>query len=431
MNQKRFVLPGIGIGLLLLIIAILLNRPPSNQPAFDSRRLVEVTPLTQQMSAPEVIGYGRVAPKYQWQAMAEVSGRLVEKHPQLEPGRLLEKGTVLAQVDPLEYQLKLAQAQANLNATKVNLQKLNLEEENLKETLDIETQKLKLVDQEFQRRRNLNKNNLISNSEVELQKQSLLAQQKLIADMQNQLDLMPDERKVAEAQFQVDQAKLEDAQRQLDKTRIVLPFDARIGEVNIELDQVVSQGSTMISAQRLGLVEVKAELSLSDLRTLISSMDDFSSQGSLPSFESLALAGELRMQSSGETFVWPAKVTRVADNVSPDQATIGVYLEVEQDLRHMQLLAKPPLTKGMFLSAHIKGRSQPQYLIPERALHGESIYLMDAQQQLVIKPVDVLYRSPEGVAIRGEINQGDLLVLNDLVPAIAGMSLRTQAEENQ
>ncbi len=37
---------------------------------------------------------------------------------------------------------------------------------------------------------------------------------------------------------------------------------------------------------------------------------------------------------------WPAKLTRVADNINLEQATIGFYLEVEQSFEQLQLINK-------------------------------------------------------------------------------------------
>ncbi len=79
----------------------------------------------------------------------------------------------------------------------------------------------------------------------------------------------------------------------------------------------------------------------------------------------------------------------------------------------------------MFLSAHITGYASAQFVVPEKALHGDRIYLMNADNKLQIESVKILFRSAEGVAIAGNIHEGEQLVLNDLIPAIPGMSLRT------
>ena len=70
------------------------------------------------------------------------------------------------------------------------------------------------------------------------------------------------------------------------------------------------------------------------------------------------------------------------------------------------------------------GRLEIDNNAAERALRGDKVYLMDAEQKLVIKPVAVLFRHEQWVAIEGELNPGDTLVLNDLIPAIPGMSLK-------
>ncbi|QYJ93538.1 efflux RND transporter periplasmic adaptor subunit [Shewanella spartinae] len=428
-NKKRYLLVGVGVGVLAIVLAALLKPSPSLVAGYDKARAVEVMPLAQQPIAPRVIGFGRVEPKHVWQAVAEVGGKVLYRHPQLETGRMLPKGTLVLEIDPLEYQLKVAQAQASMHATQAQLTRLDQQEKNLNTSLKIEEQKLVLAEQEYQRKLTLKKRNLVSSSELENQKQSLLAQTKLVEDLQSSLKLLPDDRKVSEAQLSVDKASLQDAERRLNQTKVVLPFDARVSDINIEQDQVVAAGAVMLVAHRLGTAEIKAELSLQDMRALVSSLVQASQPRSMPSIDEFGLQAEVSFQAGNHSFSWPARVTRVAETVNPNQATIGVYLEVEQDFSQMDLLLRPPLTKGMFVSAVISGKPREHFVIPERALRGNQIYLMDAQQKLVIKPVEVLFRHEQQVAVEGELKAGDALVLNDLIPAIPGMSLKPVTNE--
>ncbi|WP_394202466.1 efflux RND transporter periplasmic adaptor subunit [Shewanella waksmanii] len=423
-DKKRMLIPGIAAGVFILILANLLKPSPSLVQGYDKARLVEVSPLTQKQVAPIIQGFGRVEPKHIWQAVAEVTGKVIYRHPQLETGRMLPADTLVLEIDPLEYQLKLAQAEANLNATQAKLTQLDQQQKNLETSLEIEQKKTLLVEQEYQRKQALKKQNLISSSELESQKQSLLAQTKLVEDLQSSLKLLPDDRKVTQAQASVDEAALQDAQRRLAQTKISLPFDARVSDINIEQDQVVANGAVMIVAHQLGTAEVKAELSLSDMRTLVSSILPASSTQNMPSIERFNLQAQVQFGAGEHEFIWPAKVTRVAETVNPTQGTIGVYLEVAQDFHQLDLLSKPPLTKGMFVSAKIYGGAKQHYVVPEKALHGNSIYVMDSQDQLQIIPVEVLFRHEDQVAIDGDIAAGQRLVLNDLIPAIAGMGLK-------
>ncbi|WP_153913524.1 efflux RND transporter periplasmic adaptor subunit [Shewanella sp. TC10] len=434
--KRRYVFPGIAAGFIILFAAIALRSSPELEAGHDKSRLVEVISLDKQLSMPVIKAYGRVAPKHSWQGIAEVGGKIIYRHPELETGRLIKANTLVLAIDPLEYELKLAQAEANVNASEAQLIQLNQKEINLETSLEIEQQKLTLVDQEYQRKQALNVKNLISKSELETQKQALLAQRNLVQDLNSSLSLLPDDRKVTQAQVKVNQALFNDAQRQLNNTRFTLPFDARIAAVNIERAQAVTNGSVLFEAHQLGAVEIKAELSLQDAETLISSISGIPRDtASLPSIEKVNFDSHVEINMGKKHHQWQAKLTRIADTINPDQATIGFYLEVEQDFNEMDLVKRPPLTNGMFVTAYIHGYESKQFIIPEKALHGEHVYVMDAEDKLQIKKVNVVYRSEHGVAIDSQLDgnsqsdseplvQGDRIVTNDLIPAIAGMSLK-------
>ncbi|QBF81542.1 HlyD family secretion protein [Shewanella maritima] len=434
-TNKRLILPGIGIGAAALVLSVVLKPGPDKVDGFDNSRVVEVFTLEQVDVAPVIEGFGRVSPKHVWQALSEVGGKVIYRHPQLETGRTLAKGTKLLEIDPLEYELNLAQAKASLNSTEAQLVKLDQQLESLKTNFDIEQQKLKLVEQEYQRKQTLKKRNLVSSSELESQKQALLAQQNALENIQNSLDTWPDDKKVTEAQKQVDLAKVQDAERRLAQTQVVLPFDARLSDVNIELNQVVSIGQVMLVAHQLGSSEIKAEMSLQNMRVLATSLEaampehaqrfaKASDNGAMPSIDRFELNGEVQFQAGNNQFSWPAKVTRVAETVNANQGTIGVYLEVEQDYNKLNLLERPPLTKGMFVKARIEGKAAKHFSVPEQAIHTNNLYVMQADSTLKIVPVEVLFRHEGGVAVRGDVTAGEQLVVNDLIPAIEGMKLR-------
>ncbi|MCW8996657.1 MAG: HlyD family secretion protein [Psychromonas sp.] len=426
-NNKLLLLVGLAIGIIILIVAVKFKTSPEPQASIERARLVEVTTLKKQNVAPQVIGFGRVTPKHSWQAIAEVSGKLIYRNPLLEAGRLLTKDTLLLEIDPLEYQLNLAQAEANLNASKAKLQRIDQEQKNVQNSLQLEEQKLQLIEQEYTRQQVLKKKKLVSDSTLENSKQQLLAQQTRVQDLQSALQLLPDDRQVTMAQVRIEQSKVAESRRKLSKTKLRLPYDAKISDVNIAQDQIVSLGSVMLSAYQLDAIEIKIELSLADLKTLINSVNIMHDNGSLPSIENLPFTATVSLQMAADNYHWPAKVTRIAETVSPEQATIGVYLEVQQDYRKINPALKPPLTKGMFVSATISGATAMQYVVPEKALHENRIYLINTENRLVIKPIKVLYRTEQGVIISADIDEGANLVVNDLIPAIDDMLLKPVA----
>ncbi|ELA3116769.1 efflux RND transporter periplasmic adaptor subunit [Vibrio vulnificus] len=430
LNKKWLFFPALAVGVLVLVLAVKLKPELPVKPADDRARLVETLPLELKAVAPLAIGFGKVAPKVEWKAIAEVSGKVIYRHPRLEKGQVLKAGTEILRIDPLDYQLKLVQAQADLKSSQTSLAKLNQEEQNLKSSLKIESNRLAIANKELERKQNLRKKGLNSQSDVDQQEQTTLSQRKLVLDIENQIALMPDEKRVAEALIKVNNAKVDEAKRALEKTIITLPYDLRIAQVDIEQDQVVNQQQTMVTAHGIDVMEVEAQLSIHDMQTLAASLGEFArDESGIPQPDMTFIQAYIELSSGNLSASWPAKVARVSETVDANQATAGVILEIEQDYRELNPTSLPPLVNGMFVRAYIEGQANPNWVIPERALHGGKIYLMDEQNRLRIVPVTVLFRRDNHVVIDGELSHGQKLIINDLLPAIEGMLLKEATSE--
>lgn len=425
-NKKYLFFPVVALGVITLIIVTKLRPSAEIKPPEDRSKMVNVQVLEPESIAPQVIGFGKIKPKFEWKAIAEVSGKVVYRHPELNKGNILLAGTEVLRIDPLDYELKLAQAEADLGSSQTQLAKVDLEEKNIRNTLKIEKNRLAISKKELSRKVNLQKKGLTSQSDLDQQNQSYLAQQKVVQDIQNQILLLPDERKVAAAMVKVNQAKLKEAQRSLEKTSIILPTDVRISEVDIEADQVVNLQQTMFIAHGIKTMEMEAQVSIHDMQTLAQSFRVFQpNEQGMPNIDSLPLQAIVQLSSGRFNAQWQAQVERISETVDPNQATVGVILEIEQDYKMLKPNSLPPLVNGMFVKALIEGEASLQWVIPESALHGDKIYLLNENSQLIILPVKIDFRRDNQVVISGDLNQGDLLILNDLLPAINGMQLRS------
>lgn len=397
------------------------------KPAGDRSKVVDIIRLEPKMSAPVAVGFGRAEPKVEWKAIAEVTGAVVYKHPNLEKGTVIAAGTEILRIDPLDYELKLSQTIADLKSSETQLTSLDQEEINLKQTLAIEINRLQLTENEYQPRVDLNRRGLTSQSDVDIQKQNMLSQKKLVQEIENQLALMPDERGVSQALVKVNQAKVDEAKRSLDKTRIVLPVTMRVSEVDAELNQVVNLQQAMVIAHLNDVMEVEAQLSIHDLQLLSNSLKGGESPNGHVELNKLHATVEL---SSGNlTATWPATVARVSETVDANQATAGVILEVTQSPSSNGLAGTPVLVNGMFVKAVIEGQKQLSWVVPERAIHGDKIYLMNADNRLEMRAVQIAYRRDNQVIITGDLQQGEKVILNDILPAIEGMLVRENTDE--
>ncbi|MGF1768238.1 HlyD family secretion protein [Enterovibrio makurazakiensis] len=436
LRRKLLFFPVLAIGILVLVIAIKARPDIPVKPAQSKARPVDVLTLTQQTISPVVTGFGRVTPKLTWQAIAEVNGKVIYRNPDLEKGSILPAGTALLSIDPTDYQLAVAQAQADVSAKRARLAKLDLDSSNVKTTLNIEKRRLALSKDELTRKKNLRQKGLTSQSDLDTEQQAYLSQQTRVQDLESQLKVLPDERLITEAELDASQLALTQAERDLEKTHVVLPVNSRIAEVNIEKDQFVTPQQIMVVAHGLEAVEVDAQVSIHDMQTLFDSLNAAPSNdpSDMPSGNGhlARLTANVALSSGSFNQTWSATVARLSDTVNLNQATVGVILEIPLNLSSSEsdaatqnpLAALPSLVNGMFVQATIEGQPVAHWVIPEQALRGDKVYLME-EGVLAVEPVDVLFRHGDRVAIAGDLKDGQQLVVNDLLPAVPGMALRT------
>ncbi len=63
-----------------------------------------------------VRGYGNVQAARSWAAVSEIAGTIVWRHPDLETGNMLPKGTTALRIDPSAYQLAVASRGGSVHA---------------------------------------------------------------------------------------------------------------------------------------------------------------------------------------------------------------------------------------------------------------------------------------------------------------------------
>jgi hypothetical protein len=105
-------------------------------------------------------------------------------------------------------------------------------------------------------------------------------------------------------------------------------------------------------------------------------------------------------------------------------------VEVDDPYRGVRPGIRPPLLKGLFVEVAFRGRSLPdQLVIPRSALHGDQVYLVDDDDRLEKRTVEITLVQPEFVAIEAGLGAGEQIVISDLIPAIDGMLLKPIPDE--
>jgi RND family efflux transporter MFP subunit len=284
-------------------------------------------------------GYGQVQPARIWTAVSQVAGRVTYIHPRLRDGEILPEGTELVHIDPKDYELALAQSQAELA-------ELNAQEKNARASLDIEKRNLTLAKKELERIQSLAKKGTSSQSKADETERAMLAYRASVQNLQNTLALVPSQRSVLEAKVAL-------AERNIGHTMITAPFDMRVANLKVEADQYVPVGQSLFEGDAVDRVEIKAQVAMSSLRRLfIGRQMHIDIQRITEEFaELIALDPVVRLDLGNHVAEWQAEFVRFSDTVDPETRTMGVVVAVDNPFEKVIPGYKPPLSKGKACSS--------------------------------------------------------------------------------
>lgn len=418
-RRRLLVLPPILLGILVLVWMNQGREPPAQAPPGEPTRtarviaapLVDVTPIAE--------GYGPVSPARVWTAVSQVAGRVVRIHPRLRDGEILAAGSELLQIDPVDYELALAEARAQLA-------ELEVQEANARSSLAIEQRNLELARQDLERKRRLVEQGTTSQSTADEAERTMLASRTAVQNLQNTLALIPAQRSLL-------QAKAERVERDLEHTLIRAPFDLRIANLAVEADQFVSVGQSLFEGDAVDRVEIEAQVAMSALRRLFLGRPeiriDMTSLGQeLPRL--VGLDPLVRLDLGNHVAEWQAEFVRFDDTVDPETRTLGVVVAVDRPFDKVKPGYRPPLSKGMFVQVVLRGKSDtPRLIVPRSALRDGAVYVADADDRLRRRPVEILYAQGRISVIAAGLEPGERVVVSDLVPAVEGMLLRPRTDE--
>ncbi len=415
LSRKLLLLPPVIIAVVIFILLKSGQQLPVTTTDNSKARKVRTLQVVAQEFVPVAQGFGEVQPAQVWKAIAQVSGRIQSLHPRLQDGEIIQQGELLVQIDPVDYQLILQQAEAQLA-------ELEIQQKNAAALLDIEQRNLTLAEKEYNRLQQLVKKGSVSQSDADSAERALLNSRTSLQNYRNTLALFPINRKLL-------QVKIDQAQRDLDNTEISAPFNLRVTGLNIEAHQYVSRGEHMFSGDSVDRIEITAQIPMSSLKNL------FANRAPTLPVDVLSLSTQLRQMTgfvptisldlgNDEPAQWDASFVRFSDSVDTKTRTMGLVVAVDHPLQQTIPGKRPPLSKGMLVEVSIAGHPQQNAIVvPGNAIRNGYAYVLDEHSRLQVRQVKKLYDQQQFSVIQSGLKVGEQLVLSDVIPAVSGMLL--------
>ncbi|XPV74925.1 MAG: efflux RND transporter periplasmic adaptor subunit [Desulfovibrio sp.] len=426
-GKRLLFIPAVLFGVLIFVMMVKGKSVPTRTGGEELSTSVRYIKATKIAYVPRALGYGYIQPGQVWDGVAEVGGRIVWVNPDLKKGAVIAKGDVLLKINPEESGLAKDQIASDVEDVFAQIRKLDQKEKDTRRSLSVEQRSLQLSKKELDRRKELVDSGTIAKSEFDSVEKQYLTQKNAVQNYKATINSIPSERATLMARLNAARSRLRDAELEIEKTVVVAPFDCRISVVNIELAQFATVGQVLVSADSMAASEAYAQVPLHAMRAVVpdAEISPFQNGISTANFKKfLNINAVVRLDIADMVIEWNGRLSRVGESVDPKTRTLGVYVVVDNPYLKVKPGKRPPLLKNMFCEVELRGEPRTaQIIVPRSAVRNDKVYVVDDESRLKLVSVDVLETAVDFAAVKGELSEGDKLIVSDLVPAVEGMLL--------
>jgi len=384
----RTLLPIIVVICAVALAFWLIKTGPKAKPRVKERNavMVDVRPVAFGRQETTVQVMGTVVPKRQVVLKPQVEGQVIGISPKMIPGGRFAKGEQLFEIDPSDYRLAVQQLASEVARAEADLQ--------------IELGRQRVAEKEYQ----------LLGSEVSPEEKALM--------------LREPQRDNLRAILAGARARLEQARLDLERTVIRAPFNAVVIARAVDLGASVSPGTELATLVDSDSYWIEAPVPSSQLQWIDTGRHGETGGSPARVFDSVAW-GAARFR--------PGQVIGMTATVEEQGRMAGLLVEIPDPLALKNNTAdRPELLLGRYVRLEIQGAALPHAAVIDRDLvrDGDRVWIMDAQDKLDIRPIEIAFRGQDNVLVTGGIVDGELLVTSNLPSPVQGMSLRPREVTN-
>jgi RND family efflux transporter MFP subunit len=334
---------------------------PKPQPAPPQVLKTEVLELQRTDFAVLLDSQGSVRAHYTTTITPQVAGNIVKLHDGFEDGAFFAKNDVLAELDPADFQVAVSAAESRLARAEAVL-----------------------IQEEARA------------------KQARLNWEDLGYD-EEPSDLVLRIPQLKEAKATVDAAKadLEQAMRNLERTKIRAPFDGRVQTRTVGLGQAVGGSTPLGEVFATDFAEIRLPLSPRQLDFIT-----LPSQAGDPEVP-VTLTDALGSSKSEQ---WQARIVRTEGAIDASSRELFAIARIDDPFGLVS--GKPPLRIGQPVRASIRGNVLQQvFVLPRQALRGVNRIYLVARDQPAIQRTEIepIWTTADVLVVRDGLEAGQWL----------------------
>jgi RND family efflux transporter MFP subunit len=385
--KKTVIIPALVLVLCCIGAFVLVATAPSIESKVPDRAVTAVRVRDPQpQSVPMwVRSQGTVEPRTESALVPEVSGRVVWVSPALVSGGFFDEGEPLLRVETRSYEMAVSRAKAAVARARGEVD---------------------FAADELARQKGMSARNVASPAQLSAARRN-------------------DE--VAKADLTDAAIGLEQASWDLERTTVVAPYRGRVRVESVDVGQVVSPGAPVATLYATDYAEIR--LPVADQQLAFLNLPDH------PNVDTDALPEViLRAQFAGKENTWRGLVVRTEGEIDPKSRMVHVVARVEDPYAIAdQSQDRAPLAVGLFVHAEIRGpAAEDVIVVPRYAMRDANhILVIDRDDLLRIRKVEILRIDGEDVLIRGSLEPGERLCVSPVQVVVDGMKVTTIQDDEE
>jgi RND family efflux transporter MFP subunit len=319
---------------------------------------------------------GTVEPRTESTLIPQVSGQIVAISPSFREGGFFEEGDVLVTLDPRDYELAIASAEAQVAQAE--------------SALEQELAQAKVVEGDW----------------------------RMLGREAPELGLRKPQIAAARATVLSARAQLERARFDLERTRIRAPYDGQVLEKNVDVGQFVSPGTLLARVYATDYVEIRLPLSSRQLE-FVDLPERF--RGETAQRGTAGPEVVVKATIGRQEWRWSGRVVRAEGAIDTRTRQLFVVAQVD-DPYEPAADGQPPLRIGQFVEVEIVGRTlENAFVLPRSALRdGTEVLLVDDESRLQRRPVTVAWTDGEHAVVTAGLEAGEVVNITPLAVAAGG-----------
>ena len=369
-GQRALLITGIFALAILGAIGLgSMKPPPQTKDLPDAAPLVAIATLEAFDADFRIASQGTVRPRTETILSAEIAGAIISISPKFIAGGVFAKGEELMRIDPTNYAAAVDRSEAVLIQRQI----------------------------EF-------------DGAEKLRSQGYRAESEYAS---------------AVAALAAARADLINAQRNLERTTISLPYDGMVRSKDADLGQYVNAQTKLGVTFATDFAEIRLSLTDQDLAFVdLPDAADISESGSV-----YGPAVILSAIQKGQARTWMARIVRTEGVVDEQSRVTYAVAGVEDPYKlTTRSMVESPLPMGTFVAAEIVGLKFSNVVrVPRIALRSNSqLMIVDSDNSLRLRHVDVLRSDAEYAYLKGGAVAGDRVSLTTIASPIDGMKVRVE-----